>query len=39
MTATVSADDIILALYGMGTIFPVVTILASVFGRRGGGPI
>ena len=34
-----SIDDIILALYGMGAIFPVVTILASMFGRRGGGPI
>jgi hypothetical protein len=34
-----SVDDILLALYGMGAIFPVVTILASMFGRRGGRPI
>jgi hypothetical protein len=34
-----SVDDVILALYGMGAIFPVVTILASMFGRRGDGSI
>lgn len=34
-----SGDDIILALYAVGAIFPVVTLLASMFGRRGGGSI
>ena len=34
-----SVDDVILALYGVGAIFPLVSILASMFGRRGGGPI
>jgi hypothetical protein len=34
-----SVDDIILALYGVGAIFPVVTLLASIFGRRDSGPI
>lgn len=34
-----SVDDIILALYGVGAIFPVVTLLASIFGRRDSDPI
>jgi hypothetical protein len=34
-----SVDDLILALYGIGTIFPVITMCASLFGRRGGDPI
>jgi hypothetical protein len=34
-----SADDLILALYGIGTIFPVITMCASLFGRREGGAV
>jgi hypothetical protein len=29
-----SADDLILALYGIGAMFPVVTLAASLLGQR-----
>ena len=34
-----SVDDLILAFYGIGTIFPVITMCASLLGGRRGNPI